>query len=212
MSRAVAKSSPREPMPELGPAMRVLPARWRVAVLALFDTKGDRSMALRLAGYKTTKPDALHVMASRIFADQRVRLAIREECVARIDGAEPELIELCRQIMHDPEEKTMDRLRAVSMLWDRSNPIVQKHKVDVTHHLSVEEIEIQHYRALERIGAPSKAFINRFGPNGVARVRALIAAEVTKANAIEEGETLDDIEYDELPAEEISEFDEEMLP
>src|SRR6266446_9695037 len=153
MTRAVAKSAPREPVPELGPAMRVLPKRWRVAVLALFDTKGDRTMALRLAGYKS-KQESLHVIASRVFADSRVRLAIREECVARIDGAEPELIELVRNIMRDPEEKATDRLRAAAMLWDRSNPVVQKHKIDVTHHLSVDEIEIQHYRGLKRLGAP----------------------------------------------------------
>src|SRR5215470_20422670 len=135
------KPGAREPVPELGPVMRVLHPRWRKAVLALFDSNGDRTMALRLAGYKTPRPESLNEMASRIFADQRVRLAIREECVARIDGAEPELIELVRKIMHDANEKANDRLRAAAMLWDRSNPVVNKHKVEVTHTLSVEETE-----------------------------------------------------------------------
>src|SRR5258708_5391517 len=188
MTKAIAKqkapperlSKGREPVAELGPAMRVLHPRWRRAVLALFDTKGDRTLALKLAGYKTPKPESLHVIASRVFADNRVRLAIREECVARIDGAEPELIAVVRGIMHDLNEKATDRLRAAFMLWDRSNPVVQKHRIDVTHHLSVEEIEIQHYRSLKRIGAPQQAFVDRFGPNGLARVEALIIAENNK--------------------------------
>ncbi len=212
MTRAVAKSAPREPVPELGPAMRVLPKRWRVAVLAFFDTKGDRTMALRLAGYKS-KQESLHVIASRVFADSRVRLAIREECVARIDGAEPELIEVVRGIMHNLDEKATDRLRAAAMLWDRSNPVVQKHRIDVTHHFSVEEIEIQHYRGLKRIGAPPQAFIDRFGPNGLARVEALILAENNKQRAIEDGTTIDDVEYSEVePVAELDgEYDEEVF-
>src|SRR5260370_23961543 len=128
MTKALAKqkapperlSKGREPIPELGPAMRVLPKRWRVAVLALFDTKGDRTMALRLAGYRS-KQESLHVIASRVFADTRVRLAIREECVARIDGAEPELIAVVRGIMPDLIEKATDRPRAASWLWARPN-------------------------------------------------------------------------------------------
>jgi hypothetical protein len=78
-----------EPTPELGPAMRALHPRWQRAVTALFATNGDRSKALRLAGYKGT-PDSMRVMAHRIFADDRVRAGIREEANKYIDVAEPE--------------------------------------------------------------------------------------------------------------------------
>src|SRR5262245_38049260 len=84
-----------DPVPELGPAMRVLPAKWQKAVDALFLVDGDRSKALRLAGY-VGKPESINVMASRIFADGRVRRAIREECNRRIDTCEPELIAVTR--------------------------------------------------------------------------------------------------------------------
>jgi hypothetical protein len=141
-----------------------------------------------------------------------VRLAIREECLARIDGSEPELIEVVRGILHDNNEKATDRLRAAAMLWDRSNPVVQKHRIDVTHHLSVEEIEIQHYRGLKRIGAPPEAFLARFGHNGLARVEALILAEESKVRAIED-QTIDDVEYTEVePIPELDgEYDEEVF-
>ena len=44
-----------EPVPEMGPAMRVLHPRWQRAVIALFATNGDRTKALRLAGYTVAK-------------------------------------------------------------------------------------------------------------------------------------------------------------
>jgi hypothetical protein len=199
MSTAVAKPPPREPVPELGPAMRILPPRWRVAVLALFETKGDRTAAIFAAGYRA-KPDSLKVMASRIFADDRVRLAVAEECKRRIDTSEPEVLETVAGIMRDPTEKSADRLRAAAMIWDRSNPVMTKHQVNVTHTLSVEETEIQHFRALQKLGAPQEAFMNRFGPNGLARVQALIAAENAKTKDVEGDAVIDDVEYEELPA------------
>src|SRR5207248_6992340 len=99
--------------------MRCLPLKWQRAVDALFLVDGDRSKALRLAGY-VGKPASINVMASRIFADDRVRRAIREECDRHIDASEPELISVIRNILHDNKEKATDRLRAAGMLWDRS--------------------------------------------------------------------------------------------
>jgi len=115
--------------------------------------------------------------------------------------------------MHDANEKANDRLRAAAMLWDRSNPVVNKHKVEVTHTLSVEETEIVHYRGLKRLGAPPEAFLARFGHNGLARVEAMIAAEDAKVQAIEGDAMIDDVEYEELePAPEFDgAFDEELL-
>jgi len=79
------------------------------------------------------------------------------------------------------------------MLWSRSNPVLTKHKIEVTHTLTNEERDIQHYRALKRIGAPQDAFIARFGTNGLARVEAMIAAEDEKQRKIaaDAGATID---------------------
>lgn len=183
----------RDPVPELGPAMRVLPEKWQKAVDALFLVDGDRSKALRLAGY-VGKPASINVMASRIYADDRVRRAIREECDRRIDTCEPELIAVTRTILHDVGEKANDRLRAAAMLWDRSNPVVHKHQIAVEHHLTDDERDIQHYHALKNLGAPHEAFLSRFGPNGIARVEAFIAAEEAKRRQIEA--PVIDVEYE----------------
>lgn len=211
MSKALAVK-PREPVPEMGPAMRVLHPRWRVAVLALFETKGDRTAALRLAGYRG-KPESLYASASRLFADDRVRLAVAEECKRRIDTSEPEILTTVQEIMRNPEEKANDRLRAAAMIWDRANPVMTKHKIEVEHHVTQDEKDIQHYRALKKLGAPLEAFINRFGPNGIARVEALVLAEDAKVQNLAGDEVIDDIEYEELPAVDAAsgEPDEELL-
>lgn len=103
--------------------------------------------------------------------------------------------------MHDKDQKTTDRLRAVSMLWDRSNPVATKHQIEVKHTLSVEETEIEHFRALKRMGASENAFLDRFGINGLPRVRALVEAEDGKVESM--GEIIEG-EAEEVPIDDIT--------
>jgi hypothetical protein len=187
-SQSMAKPARRgrEMSPEPGPAMRALSPRWQRCVECLFLTDGDRTKAIRLAGYKGT-PESLRVMACRIFRDDRVRAAIREECAKEIEITEPELISINRSIYRNVGEKAADRLRAVGMMWDRANPVMTRHEISVEHHLSSDERDVQHYRALKKLGAPLDAFVARFGPHGVARVEAMVLAEEAKQREIEGG-------------------------
>jgi hypothetical protein len=146
-----------DPIPEFGPAMRVIPLRWQRAVTALFLTGGNKTQALRHAGYGA-KMNSLHAMAGRIFADPRVRAAVREVALQQIDIAEPELLSVTLGIMRDTNEPARDRLRPVAMVWDRTNPVTTKMQIDVAHHLSTDERDMQHYRALQKLGAPEQAF------------------------------------------------------
>ena len=180
-----------EPQPELGPAMRSLYPRWRKAVLALFLTDGNRAKALQVAGYNASSSKSLANMASRLFSDERIRLAIREECAKRIDTTEPELISTTLSIMRNSGEKAADRLRAVDMMWQRANPVMTKHKIEVEHDMSTDERDIAHYRALQKLGAPQQAFLDRFGPNGLPRVEAMVIAEEAKRQEIEAGVTIE---------------------
>jgi hypothetical protein len=187
MAKSLAR---RDPIPELGPCMRVLPRKWARAVDALFVTNGDATKAIEIAGYEGTR-ESLRVMAHRIFADDRVRAAVREECLKRIDISEPELYSTTMSILRDVKEKASDRLRAVAMVWDRANPVMTKHKIEVEHHLTDDERDVRHYRALQKFGAAQDAFVARFGPNGIARVEALVLAEEAKRREIEAGTTID---------------------
>jgi hypothetical protein len=194
--RAVVRHKAGEPTPELGPAMRVLPQKWQHAVLALFLTNGDRSKALRAAGYQG-KPESLRVMSCRIYGDDRVRAAIREEANKVIDICEPEMIGTALTICRDVGERASDRLAAVRMIWDRANPVINKHKLEIEHHLTSDERDIQHYLALKKLGAPQSAFVARFGPHGIARVEAMILAEEAKRREIDGGNTIE-TDYEEL--------------
>jgi hypothetical protein len=192
----VALPAVREPQPELGPAMRALPLRWQKAVTALFLTKGNRSAALRAAGYGA-KGNSLHVLASRMFADERMRAAVREVALQTIETSEPELLATTLDIMRDTATRPADRLAAARMVWDRANPVLNKTKIEVEHHLSSDELDVQHYRALQKIGAPQEAFVARFGHNGLARVQAMILAEEAKQKQIESSAGVVDGEYEE---------------
>jgi hypothetical protein len=202
----------RDPMPEPGPALRVLPPKWRDAVEALFLTEGDQTKAARMAGYGG-KPASLKVTASRLFNDDRVRRAIKEECNRRIDTAEPELLAVVRGIMRNNQEKAADRLRAASMVWDRANPVMTKHKIEVEHHLTDDERDVQHWHGLKKLGAPPDAFIARFGPNGLARVEALVLAEEAKRREIEGSNNSIEVDYVDVTeaTAELPAFDEELL-
>jgi hypothetical protein len=185
-----------EPEVELGSAMRALSPRWRVAVHALFETKGNRSAAARAAGYGGTARN-LASYASRMFSDPRVRAAVKEECAKRIDISEPELLEATLTIVRDKKEKAADRLRATAMIWDRANPVMSKHRIEVEHHLTTDERDIQHYLALKKLGAPHDAFLRRFGPHGIARVEGLVLAEEARRRQIE-GNTTIETTYEEI--------------
>jgi hypothetical protein len=197
---ATMPAVPNEPQPELGPAMRALPLRWQRAVTALFVTKGNRSAALRAAGYKA-KPNSLHVIASRVFADDRVRATVREVAARMIEIAEPELLATTLDIMRDTDNRAADRLAAARMVWDRANPVLNKTKIEVEHHLSSDELDAQHYRALQKLGAPQEAFLARFGHNGLARVQAMMLAEESKQKQIESSAGVVDGEYEKVTDE-----------
>jgi phage terminase small subunit len=164
--------------------MRALPPRWQRAVTSLFITQGNRTEALRLAGYDHKNRKSLAVTACRLFQDKRVRQAVREVAAEIIDTAEPELIATTFEILRDTTTDPKNRLAAARLLWDRSRPVLTQHRVEVEHTLTTAQLDESHYRALQRIGAPESAFLARFGHNGLSRVAALVAAEDAKQKRI----------------------------
>ena len=175
----------REPTPELGPAMRILHPRWQRAVIALFMTGGNKTEALRRAGYKGDNLSSVKSTAWKVFADPRVKAAVLEECANRLATDSPEMLALVAGIARNTEARDADRLSAARIYLDRGIPLTTTHRVEVEHHLSVDQTDMEHYRALQKLGAPSAAFLARFGHNGLARVEAMIAAEDHKRKVIE---------------------------
>ena len=136
-------------------------------------------------------------MASRIFADDRVRKALREEMDRRMDTYQPEMLGVTLEIVRDIATRPMERLRGAAMIWDRINPIQSRHLVQVEHHLSSDERDVEHWRALKKIGAPNETFLARFGANGLPRVEALVLAQEAKRRVIDDGATIE-TDYEEM--------------
>jgi hypothetical protein len=199
MTDIVAASN--EPVPEFGPCMRVLTTRWQRACLALFQTRGNMSEALRLAGYKSDNRHSLKATAWKIFHDDRMRAAVREVAGRMIETSEPELLATTFEIMRDAGIDTRDRLAAIRMVWDRANPVLTKHHLSVEHHLSVDETDVEHYRALQKLGAPQSAFLARFGHNGLERVRVMVLAADEKQRKVESDAGIIDGEFREVGAD-----------
>jgi len=180
-----------EPLPEFGPAMRALRPRQQRAVMALFQTRGNRTEAMRLAGYGHKTAASFKSHASSFFQQDNVRAAVREVAEREISLAEPELLALVWEIARDTGESARDRLRAMAMLFDRANPILHKHQINVQHHLSADELDVTHYRALQKLGAPQQAFLDRFGVNGIERVKQLVYLEDKKQERAEKQQAID---------------------
>jgi hypothetical protein len=159
-------------------------------VRQLFETRGDRTAALVNCGYGGERKNPawrhnVQAEASRFFADKRIRAAIAEECRARLEYIEPEVIEAIRSIANSTKEKAADRLRALGLLWDRSRPVESTHKIEVEHHLNNDDRDMAHYVAMKRMGVGPDAFLRRFGPNGLSRVEALVAAEEARRRQLD---------------------------
>ena len=166
--------------------MRALPVKWQRAAIALFATKGIRTEAVKAAGFIHKTPHSRASFASQLFMDPRMRAAISELCAYMLETIEPELFSLVLDVMRDANTDAKDKLRAAAMIWDRTRPVKTSHKVEVehTHHLSNDELDVSHYRALKKLGSPHSTFLQRFGANGLPRVEAMVAAEDAKQKRI----------------------------
>jgi hypothetical protein len=180
-----------EPVAEFGPAMRALHPRWQRCVIGLFLTvsqrhpRGNKTQALRYAGYKSDNLNSIKATAQKIFSDARVKAAILEEAANHLASTAPEMLGHVLGVARSTKAKDADRLAAARIYLDRALPLMTTHRVQVEHHLSVDQTDIEHYRALQKLGAPQSAFLARFGHNGLARVEAMVAAEDAKHRLIE---------------------------
>jgi hypothetical protein len=185
---------------ELGPCMRALPSnRWRAFVECLLlepPGHGAQTNAARRAGFGHARTSPLNMakIASRSMRDDRIVAAIGEECRKLLRGGAPDAVKALQNLVRNPEHR--DHVRGIALVLGRTDPEIQQHKIEVEHYVTNEERDIQHYRALKKLGAPAEAFLARFGPNGLARVEALILAEEAKRREIEDTGTTIVAEYE----------------
>src|ERR1700676_927680 len=80
LRRAGRPCVPLIPVPEdgLGPAMLALSPTMRAFVTAKVQLGASNAEAVRLSGYSTRSPAAVHVVANRLAHDERIQAALLE--------------------------------------------------------------------------------------------------------------------------------------
>jgi hypothetical protein len=203
MSSAVRKRSkdvrrPQEDWGQMSPEMRALPNdAWRKFCYALVTGPGGHGKyvnALRAAGLAdgaTTTNQARR--AHEIAHDDRMIAAIGAEARKLLRAGHAEAVNALYAIAGDSKHK--DQMRAISEILSRSDPVIAKQDISVTHRiLDPDQEALEELRALRQIGASREKLIELFGENALPRLERLEAAELgRRANEAKliEGEVID---------------------
>jgi phage terminase small subunit len=136
-----------------GPAMLALTPKQRAFVLARTLSAGDNAtQAAAAAGYEGDR-DTLNVTASRLSKHPAVQAAIHEEAERRLFGAKLLATGVLLDIMGDVNQRTADRLKAVSMVLNRTGLSEKtEHHVVVEHTRSQEEMIGEIAELAKRLG------------------------------------------------------------
>jgi phage terminase small subunit len=124
-----------------GPAMSKLSPKRQAFVLALLqDDRDDGAAAARAAGYSDNGTSS-KVIGSRLRHDPAVLAAIHETAVAQLSSLKFLATSAVRDVLADPATKAADRLKAASLVFDRSGmPAQGEHHIVVEHKRSAKEV------------------------------------------------------------------------
>jgi hypothetical protein len=167
---------------QLGPAMRALPNdQWRSYVYHLVTQKpghGALTRAARAAGFgKNSTPTNLAKLAWHMSRDERLIAAVAEESKKVLRLGHPEAVAALLNMVRDPDHRAHHN--AVLAIIDRTDPIVGRQQVEVTHRIVDPDQEaLEELRALRQLGVSREKMIETFGGNGLARLERLEAADM----------------------------------
>jgi hypothetical protein len=164
--------------------MRALPnAAWRIFCLALVTGRqkhGRYSAAARAAGLgKNSTPANLAKLAWKIAHDERMIDAVAVESRKYLRGAHPEAVAALVNMVRD--KKHRDHARAVMAIVDRTDPVIGRQQIEVTHKIvDPDQQALEELRALRQLGTPREKLLSLFGHNGLDRIEALEAADTSR--------------------------------
>jgi phage terminase small subunit len=176
---------------ELGPAMRDLSEQQRLFVQhyiaeVMVKPHGAPTRAAAAAGYKSNNRSNLGKQAHDLLHDPsrspKVVAAIQEESARYIRAGAPEAVAALFNVIRNPEHK--DHVRAIGMIVDRTDPIISKQVIDVTHRqVDPDKEALEEMRAAKQLGATRDKLLELFGANGLDRLEALEAVEMAQRSA-----------------------------
>ncbi len=171
---------------QLGLAMQALPNnQWRDMVYHLVNQKpghGALTRACRAAGFgKNSNPTNLAKLAWRMSRDERLIAAVAEESKKVIRLGHPEAAAAVLNLIRNPRHR--DHMRAVDAVLSRADPIEShsRHNIEVLHRtIDPDREALEELRALRHLGTPREKLLTLFGHNGLDRIEALEAADISR--------------------------------
>jgi hypothetical protein len=92
-------------------------------------------------------------------------------------GAHPEAVAALMNVVRD--EGHRDHLKAALAVLDRTDPIVGRQQIEVTHRVVDPDQEaLEELQALRQLGTSREKLLELFGGNGLARLERLEAADL----------------------------------
>jgi hypothetical protein len=184
MNTALRKRRTQKDWGELSAELRALPNdQWRKFALELVTGPpghGRYARAARAAGFaKNSTPGNLAKLAWRMAHDIRVQAAVATEARNYLRGSNPEAVGALLNMIRDPKHRGHER--SVLAVIDRVDPVVGRQQIEVTHRLiDPDLVALEELRALRYLATPREKLLALFGHNGLDRIEALEAADISR--------------------------------
>jgi phage terminase small subunit len=181
---------------ELSETMRALTQKQRLLVWNYITEvgkapRGAQTRAARKAGYgtPTTTTRGMAQLAYQAMSDPKVQNALTEEARKIVRAGSVEASHALMEVVRDKSNK--DRMRAVSLIMERTFPVISQQNVNVLHQHVVSNLdeELEEYLTLKKIASPEK-LKELFGGNRLPVLENLEKERAEKAKTIE-GEVIE---------------------
>jgi phage terminase small subunit len=174
---------------ELGPALRALNEQQRNFVRhyvaeAMIKPYGAATRAAHAAGYSDKRVNGVQRLTSKMAytllhdktRSPKIVAAIAEETQRITRMGAPEAVGALYKIVHDPLHP--GHLKALDMILSRTDPVVSRQDIAVTHRVVDPDVEaLEELRALRKVGATREKLLELYGANGLDRIEELEARE-----------------------------------
>lgn len=181
---------------ELSETMRQLTPKQRLFVWHYITEVGKKpygaqTRAARKAGYgtPTSSLQSMAQMAYQVMSDSNVQAAVGEAAREIIRAGSIEASNAIMETIRDKNNK--DRMRAASLVLERTFPVISHQNVNVLHQhvLSSIDEELEEYLTLKKVASPEK-LEELFGGNRLPILEDLEKERAQKAKLVE-GEVIE---------------------
>jgi phage terminase small subunit len=161
---------------EFGPAMQALNDRQRAFVIALLEQPNiTHKAAAQMAGYAPGKGQQQAFQGYKLYHDERIQAAIKEEAERRLHSSTALAVSTVVGLMTSNDEKI--RLKAASMILNRTGlHETTEHKVTTKNVSQTDEAMVERLKELaKQLGLPEAHLLKEAGVVDIAYTEVLPA-------------------------------------